>query len=75
MLYEWAPGTRKKSVSKRFERMLNRFTDPQNRHEEKKKMNQDEDNAKYFKILTVSHAKSSVNMQKLERRMHKAEKE
>lgn len=74
MLYEWAPGTKKKFVSKRFERMLDRFTNPSNRNKEKRKVAKDEDNAKYFNMLTVNHAKSAVNMQKLERRMHKAAK-
>ena len=54
--------------------MLDRFTNPTNRNQEKKNLEKEVDNAKYWELLAMNHAKGAVNMQRLERRMIKAEK-
>ena len=53
--------------------MLGRFTNPENRHEEKRRVRKEEDNAKFWDLLAQNHAQSAANMQRLERRLIKAE--
>lgn len=48
MLYSWAPGTRKKPISKKFDRMIDRFINPNNRHAERRKQEKELENVKYF---------------------------
>ena len=62
LLYSWAPGTQKKTLSKRFERMMDRFINPHKRQDEKRKQKKEVDNAKFWAQAAKNHANGAVKM-------------
>ena len=61
-LFNWVPDARKKPISNKFVRMMDRYMNPEKRYKEKTNKRKEVDNAWYENLLCQKTAENALTM-------------